>query len=168
MDNSKIKGVCIFPLGKVEDDRGWLLELFRNDQLLEYHQPEMAYLSMTLPDVTRGPHEHEEQTDMFAFIGPGDFDVHLWERRIEEAPYSLGDSKHGTNDYIHHETHRFGCNNPAAIIIPPGIVHAYKNVSEENGYVMNFPNRLYAGPGKIYPVDEVRHEEKHSGLFRLG
>jgi dTDP-4-dehydrorhamnose 3,5-epimerase len=165
VDNSNIKGVYIFPLGKVEDDRGWLVELFRNDQLLEGIQPEMAYISMTLPDVTRGPHEHNEQTDLFAFIGPGDFELHLWERRMEEAPF--GDDPVQANAYLHHEKHRFGRSNPAAVVIPPNVVHAYKNVSEEYGYVMNFPNRLYAGPGKLYPIDEIRHEEKRSGLFQL-
>jgi dTDP-4-dehydrorhamnose 3,5-epimerase len=170
MDNSNIKGVYVLPLKKIEDDRGWLVELFRSDQLLENIQPEMSYISMTLPGVSRGPHEHLEQSDVMAFVGPGEFEVHLWERRTEESFMAIkgGFSSHlNTNDYIHHEKHRFGRSNPAAVVIPPGIVHAYKNVSEEFGYVMNFPNKLYAGPGKLYPVDEIRHEENKSGLFRL-
>ena len=172
IDQSKITGVCIFSIERTEDERGWLMELFRNDQLLEEHQPEMSYISMTLPGIIRGPHEHEFQSDIFAFIGPGDFEVHLWERRVNEDEYPINDVPL-TSDmlrerhYIYHEKHRFGRQNPAAIIVPPGIVHAYKNISEEYGYTMNFPNQLYGGPGKKYPIDEMRYEEKHSSLFQL-
>ena len=42
--------------------------------------------------------------------------------------------------------------------IPPGVVHAYRNVSDIPGWVFNAPNRLYAGQGKQEPVDEIRHE----------
>ena len=50
------------------------------------------------------------------------------------------------------------------VIVPPGVIHAYKNVGREQGIVFNCPNRLYKGwnrkgwiPGK--GVDEIRHEE---------
>jgi dTDP-4-dehydrorhamnose 3,5-epimerase len=33
--------------------------------------------------------------------------------------------------------------------------------------VFNCPNRLYKGPGKKEPVDEIRHEEKADTHFRL-
>ena len=64
---------------KREDDRGWLIEVFRNDQL--HSPPVMGYVSETLSGVERGPHEHEDQTDHFSFIGPGTFHLHLWENR---------------------------------------------------------------------------------------
>ena len=50
---SNIEGVVIFPIERVEDDRGWLVELFRNDCLEYWHQPVMAYVSQTKPGVTR-------------------------------------------------------------------------------------------------------------------
>ena len=46
------------------------------------------------------------------------------------------------------------------VIIPPGVVHAYEVISEEEGLVINLPNRLYAGEGKKEPVDEIRWEEE--------
>ena len=45
----------------------------------------MAYVSVTKPGVIRGPHEHVNQTDMFVFVGPGEFELHLWDRR-ESSP----------------------------------------------------------------------------------
>ena len=57
------------------------------------------------------------------------------------------------------EHHTLGEDEPYAVIVPPGVVHGYRNVSNYPGVVYNFPNQLYAGPGKIYPVDEIRHED---------
>jgi dTDP-4-dehydrorhamnose 3,5-epimerase len=55
---------------------------------------------------------------------------------------------------------------PRVLIIPPGVVHAYKNIGDRPGMVLNFPNRLYAGTGKTSPVDEIRHEsDPHSPYF---
>jgi len=155
VEKSTIEGVQIFELNKFEDDRGWLIELFRSDCLLKNDYPSMGYVSMTLPGVCRGPHEHFEQSDLFVFMGPGEFKLHLWELRDED------------NSYYHHEIHQFGKDNPVVVIVPPGIIHAYKNVSEEQGLVFNFPNRLYAGPGKKYPIDEIRHEESSVSMFQI-
>lgn len=153
--SSEIDGVHIFKIDQWTDDRGWLMELFRHDCLEEDNFPVMAYVSMTLPGVVRGPHEHVDQSDYFAFVGPGEFELHLWERRETD----------NDNPYIYHEKHRVGESNPVAVIVPPGVVHAYKNVGEGQGLVFNAPNELYAGPGKKYPVDEIRHEEGHTARF---
>ena len=76
-----MSGVTVRPLARHRDGRGWLIELFRCDELPEGYRPAMAYVSETLPGVVRGPHEHVEQADLFAFLGPGDFELHLWDRR---------------------------------------------------------------------------------------
>ena len=145
-------GAHIFPLKKHEDDRGWLIELFRSDQLNDF--PEMAYVSETKPGVTRGPHEHVEQTDHFAFVGPGNFHLHLWE---EYSRY---------RNEFHYEILEVGEDNPSLVIVPPGVVHAYKNVSKYPGWVFNAPDALYAGRGKLYEVDEIRHEDSPDGYSK--
>ena len=78
---SSIPGVVIRPLEIKSDQRGWLLELFRSDELPESLRPEMAYLSQTEPGYTRGPHEHTEQTDCFVFLGDVPFKLYLWDHR---------------------------------------------------------------------------------------
>ena len=164
---SKIEGVHFIDLEKIEDERGWLVELFREDCLEKENFPKMGYISMTKPGVVRGPHSHHMQTDIFAFIGPGDFELHLW----DEIPYgklSIGlkiDEKRCYEES--HEKYVLGESKRALVVVPPGVIHAYKNISDEDGYVMNFPNQLYAGPGKKYPVDEIRHEEKEENGFSL-
>jgi len=143
-----VDGAVFEPLRAFTDQRGWLIELFRDDEVLPPQRPVMAYVSETRPGVARGPHEHEDQTDYFAFVGPGDFAVYLWDIRVHSPTYG-------------HKTRRVvGESNPSRVIIPPGIVHAYKNISEVPGWVFNSPNRLYAGEGKRGPVDEIRHEEQ--------
>jgi dTDP-4-dehydrorhamnose 3,5-epimerase len=105
--------------------------------------------------VARGPHEHVDQSDCFCFLGPSNFQVYLWDAR--------GDSPTVGNS----QTEIVGIDRPMLLIVPPGVVHAYKNVGGEQGIVFNCPNRLYKGPGRAEPVDEIRHEERADSLFRL-
>ncbi len=55
--NGDIKDVVVYPLKKYFDDRGWLAELFRHDDLAEEFHPVMSYISFTNPGIQRGPHE---------------------------------------------------------------------------------------------------------------
>jgi dTDP-4-dehydrorhamnose 3,5-epimerase len=150
-----IEGVKIKRLARIDDARGWLVELFRHDEMDPAEFPAMAYLSQTLAGATRGPHKHREQTDCFAFVGPGDFRLYLWDDRREQPTYR------------HRQTLLVGQSNPVAVVIPPGVVHGYKNVGQCPGLVFNCPNRLYAGQQKGLPVDEVRFENRPDSLFEL-
>jgi len=51
------------------------------------------------------------------------------------------------------------------VVVPPRVVHAYKNVSQVPGLVFNSPDRLYAGWGRNRPVDEIRHEDDRHSPF---
>lgn len=115
----------------------------------------MAYISMTQPGIARGPHEHVAQADFFCFLGPGNFKVYLW------------DNRSGSTTYRYRQTDIVGADKPMALIVPPGVVHAYKNISKEPGVVFNCPNKLYAGQGRKEPVDEIRHEEDSGSEFIL-
>jgi dTDP-4-dehydrorhamnose 3,5-epimerase len=53
------------------------------------------------------------------------------------------------------------------VTVPPGVVHAYRNVGGGDAFVVNVPDRLYAGWGKAEPVDEIRHEETPGTPFRM-
>lgn len=151
----KIEGVIIKDIKKYSDKRGWLIELFRQDEIKEDIYPVMSYISMTLPNVTRGPHEHREQTDYFAFLGPSNFKLFLWDNR----PYSL--TFKSKMELV------VGEDNPKLVIIPPGIVHAYKNIDKKPGLVLNFPNRLHADWGKKGKVDEIRYENDPNPPYKI-
>ena len=151
----EIEGVIVKKLVRHEDDRGWLTELFRIDEIPEEFQPVMAYLSITRPGVARGPHEHVSQADLFCFQGPSDFKIYLWDNRPDSK-------SHGQKMVF-----EAGESNPTMLIIPPGIVHAYKNIGEFNGFVFNAPNRLFKGSGRSDAIDEIRHEENQNSPFKL-
>ena len=55
-DVGAIDGVHTRPLTHHKDQRGWLVELFRSDELPAENMPQMAYVSETLPNAVRGPH----------------------------------------------------------------------------------------------------------------
>ena len=138
---TRMDGVVFIDLNVNSDQRGWLVELFRSDHLSDKDIPAMGYASQTNPGMTRGPHEHRSQSDLFCFIGPGVFKLTLRSGAFEESHF-VGEKK------------------PVAVLVPPGIIHSYTNVSEYPGMVFNFPNRLYGGPGRCYAVDEIRHEDR--------
>jgi len=150
-----IEGVKVTTCRKFVDERGWLAELFRHDELESAFHPAMSYLSVTLPGVLRGPHEHVEQADLFVWVGPGDFKVTLWDNRTASATF-------GNRMELF-----MGLNHPGSVLVPKGVVHCYRCISPEAGWVFNAPNQLYAGQGKAAPVDEIRHEEDPDNPFVL-
>jgi len=142
-----IDGVIAKSLKRFTDPRGWLTELFRDDELPEGFEPTMGYLSVTHPGIARGPHEHRDQSDGFVFLS-GTFEVTLWENRPGRERVK--------------QVIVAGEENPLFLVVPPGVVHAYRNISAVDAFVLNFPDRLYAGWDKKEPVDEIRHEENDS------
>ena len=82
-----IEGVIIKKLTKYTDERGYLVETFREDILPDRLQPAMSYVSFTKPGIARGPHEHNKQTDIFCFMGPGNFKIKLWDNRKESKTF---------------------------------------------------------------------------------
>lgn len=148
-----IKDVKIRKLNRFSDDRGWLAEIYRQDE--ERYQPVMGYISVTEPGVIRGPHEHKFQADCFVFAGPGNFELHLWDRR--EGSETEG-------EYLKMEV---GENNPVTIIVPPGVVHGYKCIGETSAYSVNLPDKLYKGEGKKEEIDEIRWEIDPESPYKI-
>ncbi len=154
-EEGKIHDVVIRDLKKFTDDRGWLSELFREDEVESRFMPVMSYISVTHPGIARGPHEHKDHTDMFAFIGPSNFKIYLWDARKDLPTFGK------------RFTFVAGEDSPKSVIIPPGVVARDKNVGRSEGTVIDLPNRLFAGRGKKEPVDEIRHENRTDTLFQL-
>ena len=153
--SGEIKDVVVHDLRKLNDQRGWLVELFRHDELAVEFLPAMAYISSTNPGVARGPHEHVDQADLFCFLGPSNFKLRMWDNRPDSETFG------------NVMTLIVGADNPKAVVVPKGVVHAYQNVGDKDGIVINCPNRLYMGPGRNEPVDEIRHEDDPNTIFRM-
>jgi dTDP-4-dehydrorhamnose 3,5-epimerase len=153
--NGIIHDVILRDLTKYQDNRGWLMELFRSDIIAEEFLPAMSYISQTEPNVARGPHEHKDQADLFCFIGPSTFRLYLWDARKTSPTFG------------HRMVFDAGEQKPQAVIVPAGVVHAYKNIGEKPGWVVNLPNKLFAGKGRKDTVDEIRHESDPNSPFQL-
>ena len=148
-DMVKVIG-CYFKAIEVnKDKRGHLSEVYREDWFKEMDiRPRMCYVSVTKPGEVRGPHMHRYQTDYFCFSGPGDFKLYLWDQNGNYGQFVVGES------------------NPTFVIVPPGVVHGYKNISDFNdGLVINLPNQLYKGLDKSEEVDEVRFEDSDESPY---
>jgi dTDP-4-dehydrorhamnose 3,5-epimerase len=145
-----MEGVEIKELSLYEDQRGWLGEIHRQDE--SGYEPAMSYLSMTKPGLVRGPHEHVDQTDLFCFMGK--FRLYLWDNRKTSSTFqeSRVIDTSGT---------------PTIAVVPPGIVHAYKNMESHDAMVFNMPDRLYRGEGRTDPVDEVRYEDDPDSPYKI-
>lgn len=148
-----IGGVLVKSLKKNEDPRGWLVEIYRDDEIK--YKPLMSYISVTKPGVVRGPHEHKEQSDLFVFIGPGKLKIFLWDNRPDSPTYKEKFETEGGED------------NQIAVLVPPGVVHGYKCVSDTDAWCVNLPDRLYAGVDKKSVVDEVRWEKDPESPFKI-
>jgi dTDP-4-dehydrorhamnose 3,5-epimerase len=150
----EIKGVVIEKLIKFSDERGFLVETFRINKLPDKLEPAMSYISYTRPGITRGPHEHNKQTDIFCFMGPGNFRIKLWDNRKESKTFGYCMEIIGGED------------NPIRVIVLPGVVHGYKNISKGvDGMVLNYPDKLYRSWGKKEEVDEIRHEDTEDEFY---
>lgn len=172
-----IEGVFIKKMETYADNRGWLGELFRKDDaILSLIQgsfrtqadcslervaeetprrtkfyPAMSYISITNPDVVRGPHEHREQTDYFCFLGK--FRLCLWDNRMDSPTHK--------NKKLLEDADRL------IVVVPPGVVHAYKNTGKEDAIILNFPDRLYGGWNREEKVDEIRYEDDAESPFKI-
>ncbi len=115
----------------------------------------MSYVSVTLPGKTRGPHEHIQQSDLFVFMGPGTFKLYLWDNRKNSPTYQEKMELEGGED------------NPLAVIVPPGVVHGYKCISDNPAWCINLPDKLYKGNNKNEEIDEIRWEDKPDSPFKI-
>ncbi len=147
-DGFGLQGVVRDALQVHADDRGDLLELYRRDEPAAFDSA-MGYVSYTCNRVTRGPHEHRQQTDLFVFLGA--FTLYLWDARPASPTYR--------------RRCKLQVNRGDRVAVPPGVVHAYQ--AKASGFVLNFPDQLYRGVDKLEPVDEIRHENDPSTLYRL-
>lgn len=150
---AEINGVLIRKLTKQTDDRGFLMEIFRKDE--DKFIPAMSYISHTKYGVSRGPHEHRTQADFFCFTGPGEFELYLWDNREDSSTYK------------EKSVITVGELNPCSVIVPAGVVHGYKAISENGAFSINLPDKLFMGEKKSEEIDEIRHEADPNSEFKI-
>jgi dTDP-4-dehydrorhamnose 3,5-epimerase len=124
-----IKGVKVKNLKKIDDDRGWLMEMLRKDDpdFLGFGQ---VYITTALPGVVKGWHYHTLQTDNFVCVN-GTALVALYDARKDSATYRE------VNKFI------LSVKEPKLIQIPNFVYHGFKALEGREASIINCPTELY-------------------------
>ena len=107
-----IRGVVVKELVRHCDERGYLLEVLRDDDGLLSRFGQSTY-TLTYPGVIKAFHWHRHQDDLW-FIAQGEARVVLYDLR-EDSPTK------GVTQVIYAGEHR-----PLLILIPAGVAHGYQ------------------------------------------
>ncbi|MCA9728194.1 MAG: dTDP-4-dehydrorhamnose 3,5-epimerase family protein [Candidatus Eisenbacteria bacterium] len=132
-----IDGVVVKQLKKIPDERGFLMEILRNDDSF-FEKFGQAYVTAVYPGVVKGWHFHKKQVDHFCAL-KGMIKVVLYDGR-ENSP-------------THGEVNEFfmGEQNPILVRIPTFVLHGMKGVGTELGLLLNLPTEhyVYADPDEF-------------------
>ncbi|MBC7224604.1 MAG: dTDP-4-dehydrorhamnose 3,5-epimerase family protein [Anaerolineae bacterium] len=124
-----IHGVRTRKLRLIPDERGFLMEMLRSDWE-EFQKFGQVYVTAVYPGVVKGWHYHKIQTDYFICIA-GMAKVVLYDAREDSPTYGE------INEFF------MGTQNPMLLVIPPGVMHGFKGISQEMTLIVNVPTELY-------------------------
>ena len=124
-----IEGVKVKELKLIPDERGYLMEILRNDDEC-FERFGQCYVTAAYPGVVKAWHYHEHQTDNFCVLN-GMAKVVLYDGR-------KGSPTQGkVLELFAGEERRL------LITIPPGVLHGFKNIGTGVCQVMNIPTEVY-------------------------
>jgi len=124
IDGVKTKNLRVIP-----DERGWLMEILRNDDDI-YQEFGQVYITTAYPEVVKAWHMHKKQTDNFTCIH-GMMKVALYDAREDSPTYKE------LNEFF------VGEKNPMLISVPPYVYHGFKAVGTETAYFISVPTLPY-------------------------
>jgi dTDP-4-dehydrorhamnose 3,5-epimerase len=124
-----IKGVFTKNLIKHVDDRGFFMEILRDDDRL-LKRFGQASLSLSYPGVIKAFHYHKKQDDLW-FFPQGNAQVVLYDLR-NDSP-----TKGETNVFY------MGEHNPILLLIPVGVAHGYRVLGKEPAVIVYFTTESY-------------------------
>jgi len=124
-----IKGVVVKELKKINDDRGWLMEMLRKDWP-EFEEFGQAYMTSCKPGVAKAWHYHKHQTDFFVCV-KGVAKVVLYDPR-EDSP-TKGEVMEIFISTI----------SPKLIKIPEMVFHGFTSIGETDCRIVNVPTKMY-------------------------
>ncbi len=141
-----IDGVHIKKLKKIDDERGFLMEMLRDDDpfFIRFGQ---VYISACNPGYVKGWHYHKKQTDNFVVVsGTGRILLHDMRERSKTNGESM--------DIIAGEGKE-----PVLVSIPPGVAHGFECVGDKQLKVVNCPSEHYVyGDPDEFRIDPFKNE----------
>ena len=128
-DRKPIDGAIIQRLRVIPDERGRLMEIMRCDDAF-FDGFGQVYLSTIYPGVVKAWHYHAIQVDRFTCVR-GMVKAVLYDDR-ENSP-----TRGCLNEIC------LGEHNPCLVVIPAGVYHGWKCISDYEAYVINVPSEPY-------------------------
>lgn len=124
-----IDGVHLKKLVRHSDDRGFFMEVLRDDDdlLKRFGQ---ASFSKSYPGVIKAFHYHERQDD-------------LWFFPAGNAQVVIHDLRDGSPTKGETEVFYLGEDNPGLLLIPKGVAHGYRVLGLEPAVIMYFTTESY-------------------------
>lgn len=113
----QIHQVCVVPLKKVVNERGYLLEIQRVDDE-QYPGFGQAYVTCTLPGVVKAWYRHHKQMDQIALTS-GSLNLVLFDDRSESPTCGLVQQIEITEE------------RPLLVQIPTGVWHGFQALGNE-------------------------------------
>ena len=124
-----IEDVKVKKLRLIPDERGRLMEILRHDDP-DFKKFGQVYMTTNYPGVVKAWHFHKIQWDYVTCV-KGMIKVALYDRR-QDSP-TFGE----VNEFF------IGEHNPRLIIIPAGVCHGWKCISETESVVVNMPTEMF-------------------------
>jgi dTDP-4-dehydrorhamnose 3,5-epimerase len=125
-----IEGVKIKNLIKHCDDRGFFVELVRDDESYLLSKFGQASWSMSYPGVIKAFHYHEKQDDLW-FFPSGNAQVVLYDLRADSATNGMTD------------VYYMGEENPIMLLIHKGVAHGYRVLGQKPATIIYFTTESY-------------------------
>lgn len=124
-----IDGVSVKKLKVIPDERGRVMEILRADDDI-FRKFGQVYMTTAYPGVVKGWHYHKTQADYFTCVA-GMMKLVLYDSRPGSS------TKGEVNEFF------LGVDNPSLVVIPPGVLHGFKCISETEAMVINCPTEPY-------------------------
>jgi dTDP-4-dehydrorhamnose 3,5-epimerase len=124
-----IEGVTTKKLVKHGDDRGFFMELLREDDAI-YGRFGQLSLSMSYPGVIKAFHYHERQDD-------------IWYFPSGSAQVVLHDMRPGSATCGRTDTYYMGEHYPYLLFIPRGVAHGYRVLGTQPATIVYLTNQAY-------------------------
>ncbi len=148
-----IDGVTIFPLKRIQDERGMVMHMLRVDDP-HFEQFGEIYFSVIYPGAIKAWHLHSRMTINYAVV-EGNIKLVLYDQRV-------GSSTKGQLQEI-----VFGQVNYQLVRVPPGVVNGFTSVGGVRAIVANCAN-IPHDPTEITRIDPLTSTIPYSWDLKHG
>lgn len=124
-----IQDVEVKKLKPIVDERGFLMEIMRNDEEM-YKKFGQCYVTMVHPGIVKGWHYHKVQYDHFSCL-KGVAKVVLYDAREKSKTFRE------VNEFI------LSLETPLLVKIPPYVFHGFTAEGKEDAVILNLPTEVY-------------------------